>query len=542
MKGRSRFAVAAVLLVLAGSLVFLLLGDGADETARVAADVEVAEDDATLAEVDLAADSGGRVSVPREAVDSVGAAAEAIDSSLQAAELEGPAVHLVTVFDDADPPAPIAGAAVEFWSKGGDRLAAVETDGDGRAFAPESLRDVAPYVLAGVEGWALAGLLILSLEPRGTLDVELHPTAFVGVEVVRTDGSVSPTPDFDGSGLRAFGLSEGCERLMAVTWADSRRGAHEAFDALERRALELAGLPRAFKEPSIWFPMAGAPAQKEADATFFVEFSDTEMEVSNAPLRALHDPVPGRVTLEPSAIEVGTLRVEVTGLDMATDSDGASAMSLKLEPADSGGDPMKLRWITLRPVASTGVDGEAVCFEAIHLPSKKYEARLSFEPSGDAGVSCNVTVGRSETVVRFNLDPSASLVLDGFVPESAHLRFEAVELLQIETQRARLEQVEARTGTVARIAPGRYLGVAHAAAGYVGYDLFIATPQPPGALRVLALDEKDPDVVLERLLEALRNGDDPALVTLVETLAVSVEAGETGQLFASGLFGTANDG
>jgi hypothetical protein len=540
VEGRGRIVVAGVMLSLAAMLAVLLWSENADDPARVPADVEVVEDGRALGEVDLAADGSERASIPRSAVEQVGQP-DGVTSPIEPTdELEGPVVHLVTVFDDADPPAPIPGAAVEFWSKSGDLLVAVETDGEGRAFAPESLRDVAPYVLAGIEGRALANLLVHPLEPRGALDVVLHPTAFVGVDVVRTDGSTSPTPDLDGSGLRAISPCDGCRPMTAVTWPDPRRFAHEDFDAMERRALELAGLPPHFQEPSIWFPMAGARTPDGSDTWISVKFSDTETESTSAPLRPLSEPVPEPIAVTPTSVEVGTLLVEVTGLDLWLDHDSAWSVSLSLQPSDAANDLMSMRRADLRPRAPKGKDATLMSFEPIMVPQGQYEARLWFEPTGDGGVSCDVNVGAGESVARFTLDRSASLLLDGFVPETAHMGFEGLDLLQVDVQKTRSEHVEARTGIVGHIAPGRYIAVAHAAAGYAGYDLFIATPQAPAALRVLALEEEDPDAVLYRLRDALRHGEDPALATLPETLAVTARAGETARLYPSGLFGSAD--
>ncbi|QDU84822.1 hypothetical protein Pla163_19380 [Planctomycetes bacterium Pla163] len=532
---RRRIVVAGVTLSLAALLALVMWSDEADAPARVAADVEDAEDDHATATVDLAADAARRVSI--EGVREVNGAVENDGPGDQPEVFDGPVAHLVTVFDDADPPAPIPGAAVEFWSKSGDLLVAVESDGEGRAFAPASLREAAPYVLAGIEGRALANLLVHPLEPRGALDVVLHPTAFVGVDVVRTDGSTSPTPDLDGSGFRAIGPCDGCRPMTAVTWSDPRRFAHENFDAMERRALELAGLPPHFHEPSIWFPMVGTRTPDRSDTWIYVKFSDTEMESTTAPLRPLSEPVPERIAVTPTSVEVGTLLVEVTGLDLWLDHDSAWSVGLTLHPADSANKPMSMRRADLRPRAPRGKDAALMSFEPIMVPQGQYEARLWFEPTGDAGVSCDVGVGAGESVARFTLDRGASLLLDGFVPKTAHMGFEGLDLLQMDVQKSRSEHVEARTGIVGHIAPGRYIAVAHAAAGY---DLFIATPQAPAALRVLALEEEDPDAVLYRLRDALRHGEDPALATLAEALAVTARAGETARLYPSGLFGSAD--
>lgn len=542
MKSRNRIIVVCALLLTA--LLTALLWKGSQgATARVVGDADDRAERGPLGPVALA-------SKPEPAVDRapVAASAKAVELGLSTVPRSGPIVHVATVYDGAEPRLPTVGASVELWSAEETRVFTTATDELGRVLVPESVRVRRPYVLAGRAGSPMRELWIQKLHVDTIVEIHLDHTRFAGVDVVRGGALPSPVPAFDGLGVVGFSFSfsgpgpmtlgEPFGPLAAPEAPSGRRPGLEDFDRLERRALELAGLPEDFVEPTHWGLFPSRSVSGPLQIRFEVGFPDTPRSHVTAELVELSGARAERVELTPHALETGTLEVSVAALAGEVQWSRVERVRLAVEFEDPTGDESAFYSALLTRVGPSAADPSVMKFEPIDVPVGDHRFELRVTPSCGEVVFADSVVSREGGSVRFELAAKGRIDLDGLI---VHLveRHRTVELLNFNfaEQLTSSKYVWLESGRTAldRVAPGRYLVKGE---GPNGQDLFIATPRPPAGLVQLAAEvEGDVASAYSKLEDALDEDAEPHLATLADALAVTAVAGRTVKLYPSGLFG-----
>lgn len=469
----------------------------------------------------------------------------------ESAQLDGLLVHLVSVFDNAPIPVPIEGATVEFWSIHDVLLFSAETDDQGHVLAPEALRAMEVDVVAGTLDWGLHDLRIPRLSASEVVSVFLVPLLFAGVEVVRTDGSVSPTPALDRYGIRSISLPSGVQYISAPNDVRPSSSSALEFDALERRALELAGLPEGIELPPLWYVVEKLHGVEQPAGAFTFEtgYTDTPIGVHKAVPQRLSEVSWERVSVEPHSIEVGALTVVAILLGGNDELSRIESFSLWLQRERSDADragadyamyffgaELVVASVEADPTSET--DGVRVEFEPFLVPLGLYDTGLWQLPVTSPSPNQPVDVVSDGVRVEFALEPTGSLELKGLVQPPNPERGSAVlMLLHIDPRGEFVSQLQRAdfTGSLPRIPRGSVLAIGPTESGT---DLFIASPEPPSKLVELAImNRRDAWTVLQLLQLGFGDDADPWFGDLARSLAVPVEAGATATLYPSGLFG-----
>lgn len=299
--------------------------------------------------------------------------------------------------------APRADARVELHPIDGGAPIVLRADEEGRVHLPSSVDDEGPWHVVAAAPGATTRDLVAPRATRGVpLEIELGAVAFGSLCVVRSDGAHRPARRGVHCTEEHLHLTTRGERVRAL----EQRGAGEREDVseLERRQLELAGLPpRSALDGDVatflvWSPSHEAPSARVHGVVRDFDSAAVEVEFALGPLG--DDAVFETVRLDTLPTPTGRVRLRLDGEPF----EGAAATLPDVVVLLEGGH--------VELVLSTRRDGD-VLRAAFDVPQGRYSARVAVEAFAWRSEPVDLDVGHGVAPLALALPPLGALRVHG---------------------------------------------------------------------------------------------------------------------------------